>query len=75
METNLIYSFVLNLSIFLDHINATYKNIFQKHKELLEINVSIVAYIEESKKRISSLRLKLADDANSAHKVADILSK
>ncbi|CAH4001627.1 unnamed protein product [Pieris brassicae] len=31
----------------LDHINATYKNISQQHRELLEINTSIVAYIEE----------------------------
>lgn len=63
------------MSIFLDHINATNKNISQQHKELLELNSSIVAYIEESKIRISSLRLKLADEAHCSYKVADILSK
>lgn len=45
------------------------------HKELLEINLTITAYIEEIKKRLKGLRLELANEQNlSTQKVVEILS-
>lgn len=44
------------------------------HKELLEINLSIITYIEESKQRLARLRMSLAHDAKSSHRVVEILS-
>lgn len=58
------------------------ENLFEKsqnvtllHKELLEVNLSITAYIEESKKRLEALRLGLAREAKSSQKVVEILSE
>lgn len=44
-------------------------------KELLELNLSIKTYIEESEVRLKDLRLKLANQAKNSNKVVDILSK
>lgn len=45
------------------------------HKELLEINFTIAAYIEESKKRLREVRLDLAQQAKSSQEVVEILSQ
>lgn len=51
------------------------QNITTLHKELLELNLSISAYVEESKKRLAGLRLEAAHDAKSSHQVVEILSE
>ncbi|CAK1542538.1 unnamed protein product [Leptosia nina] len=58
-----------------ENLNITFKNVSSLHKELLEINISVKAYIEESKKRLSHLRLQAANNAKSAQEVAEVLSK
>lgn len=63
------------LSVFAENISSNNYNIASLHKELLEVNLSITAYIEESKKRLAGLRLDLARDAKSSQKVVEILSE
>lgn len=58
----------------LKKISTNSQNISKAHKELLEINWSITAYVEESKKRLAGLRLELALDAKSSQRVVEILS-
>ncbi|CAH2087862.1 unnamed protein product [Euphydryas editha] len=53
----------------LKNIFANTQNVTALHKELLEINLSITAYIEESKNRLEGLRLDLVRQATSSHKV------
>lgn len=57
----------------LKNISANSQSVTLLHKELLEINLSITAYIEESKKRLAGLRLELAHDAKSSQRVVEIL--
>lgn len=72
----LFSKFSCHLVIFIsENIFANSQNITALHKDLLEINLSITAYIEESKKRLEGLRLELARQATSSHKVVDILSQ
>lgn len=56
-----------------ENISANSQSVTLLHKELLEINLSITAYIEESKKRLAGLRLDLAHDAKSSQRVVEIL--
>ena len=65
----------MSFCIFLsENIHLNTKNITTLHKELLEINLSITAYIEESKSRLKALRLELAHQATSSQRVVEILS-
>ncbi|CAG4976398.1 unnamed protein product [Colias eurytheme] len=59
----------------LKNISANNKNVSELHKELLEVNLSISAYVEESKRRLAALRFDLVNSANSSQKVVEILSK
>lgn len=58
----------------LKNISSKTQSVTFLHKELLEINLSITAYIQESKKRLARLRLDLAHDAKNSQKVVEILS-
>lgn len=60
---------------FSENIIAKSQNVTSLHKELLEINLSFTAFIEESKRRLGSLRLELANKANSSQRVVEILSE
>lgn len=64
-----------NVTECLNDIFLNQKNNSVLHKKLLETNISIVAYIEESKQRLERLRVELARTATSAHKVVEILSE
>lgn len=57
-----------------ENISSNSQSVTLLHKELLEINLSITAYIEESKKRLAGLRLDLANEAKSSQRVVEILS-
>ncbi|CAH2055712.1 unnamed protein product, partial [Iphiclides podalirius] len=59
----------------LKNISQNNKNVSDLHKELLELNLSIKTYIEESKIRMKDIRLELASKAKSSTKVVDILSR
>lgn len=58
----------------LEEIFCNNKKVTSLHKELLEINFTLTAYIEESQKRLKGLRLDLANEAKSTQKVVEILS-
>lgn len=58
----------------LKNISSNSHDVSILHKELLEINLSITAYVEESKKRLAGLRLNLAHDAKDSYRVVEILS-
>lgn len=57
-----------------ENIFSNNQNLALLHKELLEINLSITAYIEESKRRLGGLRLDLANEAKDSYSVVEILS-
>lgn len=59
----------------LEKILENNQNVTQLHKELVEINLSITAYVQESKTRLETQRLYLAQQAKSSQEVVDILSK
>lgn len=63
------------LDLISEDIAENTKNLSAHQKELLELNLSITTYIEESKIRLKALRLELANQANSSIKVAEILSR
>lgn len=44
-------------------------------KELLEVNLSLTAYIEESKARLEELRLNLGHAAKSSQEVVEIFTE
>ncbi|CAK1589024.1 unnamed protein product [Parnassius mnemosyne] len=58
----------------LKNIAVNTQNVSALHKELLEINLSIRSYVEESKTRLKDIRLELANQAKSANEVVEILS-
>lgn len=59
----------------IENIFTNNKNVRSLHKELLEVNLSISAYITESKRRLKNLRLELAYEAKSSQRVVEILSE
>lgn len=67
VDANLLFS-------LLGNIFQNSRNVTALHEELLEINLSLTAYIGESETRLKALRLSLANSADSSHKVVDILS-
>lgn len=62
------------MCVFAENISSKTQSVTLLHKELLEINLSITVYIQESKKRLARLRLDLAHDAKNSQKVVEILS-
>lgn len=67
--------FAVNFIFIAENIFANTKNITEQHKELLEINLSFTAYIEESKRRLQTLRLDLAQQAKSSHRVVEVFNE
>lgn len=67
--------YILQLPFISENIFTNSQNVTSLHKELLEINLSVTAFIEESKKRLDGLRLNLAHEAKSSQKVVEILSE
>lgn len=59
----------------IESIFTNNKNVRSLHKELLEVNLSISAFITESKRRLKNLRLELAYEAKSSQRVVEILSE
>lgn len=66
--------FTMTRLLFSENIFANSQNVTKLHKELLEINLSITAYIQESRNRLEELRFDLAHQATSSQRVVDILS-
>lgn len=60
---------------FAEDIFTNTEKITVSHKALLETNLTVIAYIEESKRRLEELRLKRAREASSLKEVVKILSK
>lgn len=56
-------------------LSANNRNLSLLHKELLEINLSVKTYVQESKKRLQGLRLDLAHEARSSHQVVELLTE
>ncbi|KAJ0172594.1 hypothetical protein K1T71_011733 [Dendrolimus kikuchii] len=59
----------------LEDIYSSTAKITHSHKALLETNLAVIAYIEESKQRLEKLRLKRARKASSLKEVVKILSE
>lgn len=66
--------YCLCLSPILEDLFTNDKKVRALHKELLNINLTISAYIEESQARLKNLRVDLANEAKSTQKVVQILS-
>lgn len=60
---------------FSEDLSANNRNLSLLHKELLEINLSVKTYVQESKKRLQGLRLDLAHEARSSHQVVELLTE
>lgn len=65
----------LQVTSGLKKIVENHQTVTQLHKELVEIDLSFTAYIEESKNRIQNHRLNLARQAKSSQEVVEILSE
>lgn len=59
---------------FAESIISENDKLVSLYKELVEINLSLTTYVQESKKRLSELRLDLARNAKGSHRVVELLS-
>lgn len=59
----------------IENLLASTQNITKQYRELLEVNLSVIAYVRESKKRLEALKLEAALKAKDSFEVVDKLCK